>query len=142
MTKLYADNLAAFGTTPVGLVDGSLHQARVRAYHAKITLASQTTSDTIVIAKPSKGETFLMGFHATDTSLGSSTVAIGITGATTKYKTAATFTTADTPTIFPCTAIETAMTQLTADEEVFITIGAATMPSSGTYFVTLLFIAA
>lgn len=142
MTVFYADNLSGFGTSPVGAVSGALHQARVRAYHAKITLASQTTSDTIVIAKPSKGETFLMGFHATDTSLGSSAVSIGITGATAKYKTSATFTATDTPTILVATAIETACATLTADETVFITIASATMPSSGTYFVTLLFIAA
>ena len=46
----------------------------MRVYREKITLASQTTSDTIVVAYPSAGETFLFGTLRSDTSLGSSTV--------------------------------------------------------------------
>jgi hypothetical protein len=137
MAVLYGAYTTPRSTTPVGQVDGSVQGGHVRVYREKITLASQTTSDTIVVAYPSAGEAFLYGVLTTDTSLGSSTVAIGIAGTTGKYRAAATFTATNTPTVFGVAAAQAA--KLAIDETVYITIGAATLPSSGTLFVDLYF---
>lgn len=137
MTVLYGANTTPRSTTPAGQVDGSVQGGHVRVYREKITLASQTTSDTIVLAYPTVGETFLYGVLTTDTSLGSSQVSIGIAGTTAKYKALGTFTATDTPTFFGKAAAQSA--KLTADETVFMTIGTANLPSSGTLVVDLYF---
>jgi hypothetical protein len=137
MAVLYGAYTTPRSTTPPGQVDGSVQGGHVRIYREKITLASQTTSDTIVVAYPSTGETFLHGVITTDTSLGSSTVAIGIAGATGKYRAAATFTATNTPTVFGVGAAQAA--KLTTDETVFITIATASLPASGTLIVDLYF---
>ena len=138
MTVFYSTELASIASEPVGLANATSHGARLHVYRATIALASQTTSDTIVIAKVPAGQTFVYGWHTTDTSLGSSTVAIGITGTTAKYKAAATFTATNTPTPFGLvSAMDDSPTS--ALETVFITISAATMPSSGIYVVHLVF---
>lgn len=137
MAALYGAYTTPRSTTPVGQVDGSVQGGHVRVYREKITLASQTTSDTIVVAYPSAGETFLHGVISTDTSLGSSTVAIGVAGTTGKYRAAAVFTATNTPTVFGVAAAQGV--KLTTDETVFITIGAASFPSSGTLIVDLYF---
>jgi hypothetical protein len=57
-------------------------------------------------------------------------VAIGIAGATGKYRAAAAFTATDTPTLF---GVGDAVGEALAGEEVvFLTIGAASLPASGT----------
>lgn len=132
MTAVYGANFSANILAGIDKGDGTYLAGRVRLFREIITLASQPTSNTIVVATPRKGFAFLFGVHATDTSLGSSTVAVGITGSTAKYKAAATFTATDTPTVWGKAA---AMTKLTAAETVFITIAAAALPSSGTYVV-------
>lgn len=107
---------------------------KVIAYRADITLASQTTSDTIELFDLPTGAKFLYGVIDASATLGSSTVGIGITGATTKYRAQATFTAA-TPTLFgPAAAADVAA--LKKNETPFITIGAANLPSSGTLRVT------
>jgi 1-aminocyclopropane-1-carboxylate deaminase/D-cysteine desulfhydrase-like pyridoxal-dependent ACC family enzyme len=116
-------------------MDGSLQGGHVRVYQEIITLATQTTSDTIVVAYPSKGEMFLFGVLLTTVTLGASTIAIGITGTTGKYRAAATFTAVDTPTLFGVTT--GASVKLTADETVFITIATASLPGAGTLVVQL-----
>jgi hypothetical protein len=125
-------------TVPPSLPSGAAYDARLRRKRATITLATQTTSDTIVIAKRNKGEIFAFGVHTTDTSLGSSTVAIGITGTTGKYRTAATYTATNTPTMFGNVAVIDD-DAATTEETIFITIAAANFPASGIYVVDLYF---
>ncbi|MDZ4866551.1 MAG: hypothetical protein SGI91_04455 [Alphaproteobacteria bacterium] len=137
MAVLYGAYTTPRSTTPVGQVDGSVQGGHVRVYREKITLASQTTSDTIVVAYPSAGETFLYGTLRSDTSLGSSTVAIGVSGTTGKYRSAAVFTSTTAYETFGVVAAASA--KLTTDETVFITIAAASLPASGTLFVDLYF---
>jgi hypothetical protein len=116
---------------------GAVVGGNVRVHKATINLAGQATTDTIMIAVPRKGETFLYGVMTTSATLGAAaTVAIGIVGATAKYKAAAVFETTDTPTFFGKAA---AMTELTADEEIFITIGTAALAASGTFVVEMFF---
>ncbi len=97
------------------------------------TMAAQTTSDTL------EGITLPKGFRCVrwglvpSATLGSTTLALGITGTTGKYRAAATVTapvSGDVVTAPPAAG-------LAADEAVLVTIAAATMPASGTVAVEL-----
>lgn len=124
---------AAAGYKP----SASVYGARVKRLRATITLASQTTSDTLLIGILPAGATFAYGQLCTDTSLGSSTLAIGIAGTTGKYRAAATFTSTNTVGHFVTAATVGAASPLSAEETVIGTIAAATLPSSGTLIVDL-----
>jgi hypothetical protein len=122
--------LAAGIVPDPGFVD-----ATVRAFVEEVTLASQATTDTIEVARLPKGAVPLYGIITTDTSLGSATVAIGVTGATGKYRAAATFTTTNTPTLFGVGAV--VGVPLEDEETVFITTATAALPSSGRLVVAI-----
>jgi hypothetical protein len=124
---------AAVGYKPVATVYG----ARLRRMRATFTYASQTTSDTLTVGTLPAGATFAFGVLNADTSSGSTTLAIGISGSTAKYRAAAAFTATDTPTLFGKTATAGAASALSAEETVIITLAAATAPSSGTLVVDL-----
>jgi hypothetical protein len=139
MAKLYGTNTTPRGQTPVGQMDGSAQGGNLRVYREVVNLAGQTTADTIVVAYPSKGEQFLYGVLTASASLGTSTISIGVAGATARYKTAGTFTATETPTLFGQGTLVVANSKLAADTEVFITIGTAALPASGTLIVDLVF---
>ena len=124
---------ASAGYKPVATVYG----ARLKRLRASVALASQTTSDTILLGNLPAGATFAYGVINTTATLGTSTVAIGITGTTGKYRAAATFTTADTPTLFGTAAQQALATPLSAEESVIATIAVASLPASGTLVVDL-----
>ena len=139
MTTFYVNELTGFTSLPVvkpAATNGV--GGRLRRYSGSITLATQTTSDTIVVAQVPAGADFAFGVITSSVSLGTSTVAIGITGSTGLYRTAATFTATDTPTPFGNTAAVKAA-PLTTEQSVFITIGVASLPASGTLVVDLYF---
>jgi len=136
MTVLYSAEMnGLLNTVPSEVADGSKVDGNVRVKRATITLDTQTTSDTIVIAKAKAGENFLYGVMNNSATLDTATVAIGVTGTTGKYRAAA-VKTSTTPEVFGPVA---AMTKLTADEEIFITIAVASLPASGTLVVDLYF---
>ena len=138
MTVFYGAQMNKLrNTVPQDLPAVADVHGRVRVFNEKVTLASQTTSDTIEVAKLPKGARVLYGLLTSTVSLGSSTVAIGIGGTTGKYRAAATFTATDTPTAFGVTA--NIGEPLAAEEILFITIGAATLPGSGTLRVTVFY---
>jgi len=120
------------GYRPAATVVG----ARLKRLRGLFTLATQTTSDTLVIGSLPAGATFAYGKITSSVSLGTSTVAIGITGTTGKYRTAAVLTTADTPTDFGNTA-QVGASPLAAEEQVFATIAVASLPASGTLVIDL-----
>lgn len=125
---------AAVGYKP----KASVYGARLKRMRATITLASQTTSDTLQLGNLPAGAVFAFGVLTTDTSLGSSTLAIGISGTAAKYKAAATFTSTDTPTLFGKAAqVAASDAGLSAEETVIGTIAAATLPASGTLVVDM-----
>jgi len=138
MAILYAAETAALGTTPPGKLEGKNQGATTVMYAATITLASQTTSDTIVVAQVPENMRFAYGLLNTTVSLGTSTVAIGIAGSTGKYRAAATFTTTNTPTLFGVAAATNNATAA-GGETIFITIATASLPASGTLDVQLHF---
>jgi hypothetical protein len=125
---------AAVGYKP----KASVYGGRLKRLRATITLASQTTSDTLQLGNLPAGAVFAFGVLCTDTSLGSSTLAIGISGTTAKYRAAATFTSTDTPTFFGKAAeVAASDAGLAAEQTVIGTIASATLPSSGTLVVDL-----
>ena len=116
----------------------TVYGARLKRLRATFTLATQTTSDTLVVGNLPVGATFAFGVIVSSVSLGSSTLAIGITGTTNKYRAAAVFTAVDTPTLFgPASVIGAADPALAADEQVFATIAGASLPASGTIVIDL-----
>jgi hypothetical protein len=84
------------------------------------------------------GATFAYGVITSSVSLSTSTLAIGPAGATGKYRTAAAFTAADTPTLFGNAAqVGAADPALAAEETVIGTIASLALPASGTLVIDL-----
>jgi hypothetical protein len=138
MTVFYAPEIAKLisgsgtvGTPAPGFTDGTL-----RSQTAVVTLNSQATTDTIVVGYLPKGSIFLYGILNNSATLGSATVAIGITGTTGKYRAAA-VKTSTTPEVIGVGGNHGVA--LSSAETVFITIGTAALPSSGTLSVTLVY---
>lgn len=138
MTVFYSSELASITATPVVKAASAGYGARLIRFRGTVTYASQTTSDTIVVAIVPAGYAFAFGILTTDTSSGSTTISIGITGTVAKYKALAAFTTTDTPTFFGKASAVSGAT-LTADETIFLTLAAATAPASGTLVVDMYF---
>lgn len=138
MTVFYSTELASITATPVVKAASAGYGARLIRFRAQITLATQTTSDTIVVAIVPAGYAFAFGIITTSVSLATSTVAIGITGTTGLYRTAAVFTATDTPTLFGNNGAISQAT-LTADQTIFITIAVASLPASGNLVVDMFF---
>jgi len=111
---------------------------RIRSIRASFTLASQATTDTLVLGNLPAGSTFSGGLISSDTSLGTSTLAIGIAGTTGKYRAAATFTATDTPTDFGTTA-SAIEGPTTAERQVIGTIAVAALPASGNLMIELFY---
>ena len=138
MARTYANEVAGFGTTPETKADGGIHGGRLRRFRASFPLAAQASGDDIVLAKVPAGYRFAFGIINGSATFGASaTVAIGIAGATGKYRAGAVFTAA-APTLF---GVSTAADDdaLTAEETVLLTVGVAALPGSGTGYVDLYF---
>lgn len=137
-------------TLTQNLPSGAVVGGRMRRYRAVVTLASQTVGTIDPGLRIPPGQVFAYGVITTDTSLGSTTIAVGIAGSTAKYKAAGTFTATDTPTLFGKAAVIAASTETSSevgssplgtgtDEDIIFTTAAATAPSSGTLVVDLYF---
>lgn len=105
--------------------------ARVRRYRATHTLASQATTDSLYFAQLPAGVVFCYGVLTASVTLGTSTLAIGISGTTGKYRTAAVFTAVDTPTLFGNASAIGNQTPLASAEDVIGTIAVAALPAAG-----------
>lgn len=124
-------------SAPVGYKpSASVYGARLKRLRATFTLNTQTTSDTLVVGNLPAGATFAYGVINASATLGASaTVAIGTSGSTGKYRAGAVFTAA-APTLFGDSAA-VAASPLSAEEQVIVTIGVASLPGSGTFIVDL-----
>jgi hypothetical protein len=138
MTVFYAPEIAKLvagsgtvGTPAQGFVNGD-----AQSQTAVVTMASQATTDTIVVGVLPKGAIFLYGILNNSATLGSSTIAVGITGTTGKYRAAA-VKTSTTPEVIGVGGNHGVV--LTANETVFLTIAAAALPASGTLSVSLFY---
>lgn len=116
----------------------TVYGARLKRLRGLFTYATQTTSDTLIIGNLPAGATFAYMLITTSASTSTATLAVGISGSTGKYKAAGAVTTTDVPQIF---GIASAVSQspLSAEEQVFITIGTASLPASGTLVVDLFY---
>lgn len=134
-TGLTAQAAVAAGHRPAA----TNYHARERSIRATITMAGQLTTDTLLFGVLPPGATFARGVIVASATLGAAaTLAIGIAGATGKYRAAALHTAVDTPTLFGITA---AMDDppLTAEESVIGTIAAAALPGAGTFIVYIMY---
>lgn len=113
-----------------------VYAGRLKRLRATITLAAQTTADDFVVGSLPSGAAFAFGVINSTVTLGTSTIAVGVTGATGRYRAAATFTTADTPTLFG-PASQAAAAPLTAETQVLATPAVATLPGSGTLVIDI-----
>lgn len=128
-------------SVPVGYKPrASVYGGRLKRLRATVTLASQATTDLLQLGNLPAGAVFAYGLLNSSVSLGTSTLAIGISGATGKYRAAATFTATDTPTPFGL-AVEAAASDagLAAEQTVIGTIATAALPSSGTLVIDLFY---
>ena len=144
MTVLYSTELASIAATPVVKANATKgYGARLRRYRGTITYATQRYAgggpDTTIVAVVPAGSIFAFGVITSDTSSGSCTIGVGITGSTVKYKAQAAFTATETPTVFGKAAVVGLATPLIADETIFVTYGAADAPASGTLVIDLYF---
>lgn len=121
----------------VGVLDGTLApplQADGRQVNAKkrvIVATKQLTADQIaddiVLGRIPANAIVTEIKMLSSASLGSATIAIGIAGATGKYRAAGTFTTVDVPTIVGPPASTVAAGPLTAGETLIATVAAAAL---------------
>lgn len=127
-------------SAPVGYKPrATAYGARLRRIRGTFTYASQVFgTDTLVVGNLPAGATFAFGTITTSVTTGTATIAVGIAGSTSKYAAAAAYTTANAPTLFGTAAtVGAADPALTAEEQVFCTIGTANLPASGTLVVDL-----
>ncbi len=131
-TGTYAD-----GSSPAAMVDPGKNGAKERLIRETLDLTAMATAgttpqsgDLVYLGRLPVGAYFSSVGLTTDTSLAAATVSVGSATSPAKYKPAAVFTTTDTPTSFAPTAAK-AQAALTAYEEVYATIGAAALPSTG-----------
>ena len=139
MARTYAVEVAGVSTIPTTQNSGGFQGARVRCFRATLPYDGQASGDDIVLAVVPAGYTFAYGMIVASATAGASaTIAIGVTGTTGKYRTAATFTAANTPTLFGNAA---AMddTALTSAETVLATVGTASLPNSADFAVVYLY---
>lgn len=138
MATTYSNEMETIlNDTPATFADGKVVGGRFRRYRATIDLATQAVG-TIVLSRVPEGSVFAYGVLNTDTSLGSATVAIGDVDDIDLYRSAATFTATNTPTMFGRN-LGLKEGPVTAQKEIHLTSAVATLPASGTLFVDLYF---
>lgn len=139
MATTYATEVSGVSTTPTTKNNGGLQGGRVRCFRATVPYDGQAAGDDIVLAEVPAGYVFSHGvITASATAGASATIAIGVSGATGKYRAAATFTSANTPTLFGvAAALDDAA--LTAKETVLATIAVAALPTSADYAIVHLY---
>jgi hypothetical protein len=142
MTTRYSIETAGVldGTLPAGRADGRVYGSKMRRIRASFDLSTATfaNGDSLVIGDLPVGASFAGGRITISATLGSTTVAVGSTGSTAKYKAAAVFTTTDTPTGFG-KASAMAQAPLAATERVLATLAAADAPASGTLVIEIFY---
>lgn len=121
------------------LIDGRINGGQLHVFRWDVDYASQAAADIIVLGRKPRGHCFIFGLLNADASSGSTTLSIGITGTVAKYRALAAHTTTDLPVFFGKQA-PTEEAEATAEEEIIMTLAAATAPASGN--LTVMFITA
>lgn len=137
MADLYSPQTTGVfdGTRPPLLQAGNAQRAKVRSILARIDLSTLTitTADNVLLGILPNGAVPLFGIILASATMGASAqLAIGTNKAHAsggQYRASATFTAAETPTLFGRTA---AMgVAVTAETPVYLTCGTADLPTSG-----------
>ena len=140
MAQTLSVELAGISSLPVVKPAIPSYGGRLRRYRATIALASQVlgAGNELVLAKIPAGQQFAFGVITTDTSLGTSTLAIGNASSSGKYRAAAVFTAIDTPTLFGLTTAirgsaqdDPALPVSLNEETVLGLVAVANLPASG-----------
>lgn len=132
-----AEATSYLNTVPTAMANGGVSGGRVRRWRATITLASQADGDTVTLFQVPAGMTFCYGVLLGSATLGTSTIAIGVSGTAGKYRAAATHT-ATTATLFGISSAADDV-PLAAAETVILTNTTAALPASGTLVVDMYF---
>ena len=128
MTVEYGANIT--NRNAGSLIDVGLWSGRLRVMSEVVTMASQATTVSTEVGVLPIGARFAYGMLQVSVTAGATaTLAIGITGATGKYRAAATQT-ATTPSLFGVNAAVMAAA-LTAEETILLTIAAAALAAAG-----------
>ena len=142
MTTTYANEIANIDAIPSVNASGGLQGGRMRRFRATVPYAGQGVGHDVILARVPAGYVFAYGVLTASATAGTTaTVAIGVTGSTGKYRTAATFTAANTPTLFGNAAAvgEAAPAGVT---EVKLTVAEAALPTSANFLVVDLYFSA
>lgn len=120
---------------PPAKFDGRLVGAKLRASRAVLDLAAATTKTTngdtnLLFRFPAGCRPVALLINATVDLGAAATIAVGIAGTAAKYKAAAVFRNADTPTLVMLAAAAAAA-PLAAFEDVIMTIATANLPGVG-----------
>lgn len=140
MATFYANETKGLAAGGTKRRSGVSQGGRLRVFRATIDLdtpnTSETTTGTVIasgdkvfLAKVPAGWRVANGILVSSVSLGTSTISIGTLAAPAKYRAAAVFTAVNTPTLFgPAAAL--AADPLGQDEDVYMTVATANLPSS------------
>jgi hypothetical protein len=132
-----SSNAAASAATT--LIPAALSRGRVRVACAEFTCNSDAQGTyNVPIRLPIGARVLTMFLNASATMGGTATIAIGITGTIGKYRAAAIYTATDTFTFHSLNAAT--MAQLTAEEQIIMTVAAAALPASGRLLVGFLYV--
>lgn len=135
MASFNGVNYAKYVAGGATKVDAGQWGGKVRVATEQINLAAQASGDTINIARIPQEARILYGTIVSTVSLGSSTIKIGDAGDDDRLRADAVMTTANSPVMFGHS--NGAAWIPTAETTVFITVGTATMPASGTMYTTI-----
>ena len=133
MADYYATEFvgAVDGTAnPPKKLDGRLVGAKKRRVRATKPAVTLNAGDRFYIGKAPQGSSVRSFVGVTDTSFGTSTISIGTTANPTKYVNAKTLTQTDVPTGLGPKASAFVAAPLTADEDLWATIGTAAIASN------------
>lgn len=154
MADLHAAQIVGETLLPASKPSSVSYGGRLRRFRAVLNLGTATTttgsgSDTVLVttadnvrlARIPAGYAFAFGIINASATLGSSVVAVGtnkVHASNGQLRAAATFTTANVPTLFGLAAAEAAG-PYAVDTDLFLTVATANLPTSGTVIIDLFF---
>lgn len=132
-------NALAVATSPATKVGPHAHGGRVRIISETFTYATDVVgSYAIGGGLIPVGARVIDAYFVTSVTTGSATLALGISGTTAKYISAAAVTTANSRTV---TVNQAALlTEITTAEQLLLTVAAASLPASGTLRIVLTYV--
>ena len=114
---------------PAKKLDGRLVGAKKRHTRAVKPATILAIGDRLYLGRLPQGGLLTLVTGNSDTSLGTTTLSIGTTANPTKYVNAKTMTVVDLPTALGPRAAAAVLQPVTADEDIWMTIGVAAIPA-------------